>query len=123
MPISDFRDLEVWQRSIDLAAEVYRVTRAFPHEERFELTAQLRKAAVSISSNIAEGSGRATTRDLLNFLSNARGSLRETESLLLLSERLGFAKPKDLEPLLELLHRIGQMLTALRSSLQKRLNG
>jgi four helix bundle protein len=120
MRIHDFRDLEVWQRSVDLAAEVYTITRTFPSDERFGLTAQVRKAVISISSNVAEGSGRATTKDLLNFLSTARGSLRETESLLLVSARLGYASESELQSTLELAHRVGQMLTALRSRLEKK---
>jgi four helix bundle protein len=121
MRINDFRDLEVWQRSVDLAVEVHRTTRQFPREERFELTSQLRKAVVSISSNIAEGSGRSTTKDLLNFLSTSRGSLRETESLLIVSVRLGFATESDMDPLFDLVHRIGRMLTALRKKLRSKL--
>ena len=120
MRIRDFRDLEVWQRSVDLAAEVYKVCRRFPREERYELSAQLRRAAISVSSNIAEGSGRATTKDFLNFLSHARGSLRETESILLVSQRLGFSTEAQLESVIDLTHRVGQMLTKLRASLKKR---
>jgi four helix bundle protein len=121
MQIRDFRDLEVWQKSMDLAVDVYGIARQFPREERFELTSQLRKAVVSVSSNIAEGSGRATTKDLLNFLSTARGSLRESESLLLLSQRLGYVSEQDLKAVIQLVHRIGQMLTALRKKLRKKL--
>jgi four helix bundle protein len=121
MRIRDFRDLEVWQKSMDLAVDVYTIARRFPREERFELTSQLRKAVVSVSSNIAEGSGRATTKDLLNFLSTARGSLRESESLLLLSQRLGYASERELKAAIQLVHRIGQMLTALRKNLRKKL--
>ena len=120
MAIDDFRDLEVWQRSVDLAVEVYRVTSAFPSEHRFEITSQLRRAAVSVSSNIAEGSGRATTKDLLGFLTTARSSMRETESQLYVCERIGLLTTHDLRPLIHLLHRIGQMLTALRQKLEKR---
>ena len=120
MKIQDFRDLEVWQRSMDLGVEVYGISRRFPREERFELTTQLRKAVVSISSNIAEGSGRATTKELLYFLSISRGSLRETESLLLLSQRLGHISAEALERIIHLTHRVGQMLTALRKKLLQR---
>ena len=120
MPIDDFRDLEVWQRSVDLAVEVYKVSNNFPREHRFEITSQLRRAAVSISSNIAEGSGRATTKDLLGFLTTARSSKRETESQLYVCERLGLITSEQLEPLIALLNRIGQMLTALRQKLEGR---
>ena len=121
MQIRDFRDLEVWQKSMDLAVDVYMIARRFPREERFELTSQLRKAVVSVSSNIAEGSGRATTKDLLNFLATARGSLRESESLLLLSQRLGYVSEHDLKAVIQLVHRVGQMLTALRKKLRTKL--
>ena len=120
MGIEDFRDLEVWQRSVDLAVEVYKVSSRFPREHRYELTSQLRRSAVSISSNIAEGSGRATTRDLLSFLVTARSSKRETESQLYVCERLGLITSEQLQPLIALLTRIGQMLTNLRKSLERR---
>jgi four helix bundle protein len=118
--VRDFRDLVVWQRSIDLAEEVYKVTRRFPREELFGMTSQVRKSTVSISSNIAEGSGRATTKDLLNFLSTARGSLRETESLLILSQRLRFLTQSQLKRAFELIQEIGKMLTSLRRKLKNR---
>jgi four helix bundle protein len=121
MSIQDLRDLVVWQRSIDLAEEVYKVTRKFPKEELFGMTAQVRKSSVSVSSNIAEGSGRATTKDLLNFLSTARGSLRETESLLILSTRLGFLSAAHLKHAFGLIHETAKMLTALRAKLRAKL--
>jgi four helix bundle protein len=120
MTIQDFRDLVVWQRSIDLAEEVYKVTRRFPKEELFGMTAQVRKSSVSVSSNIAEGSGRATTKDLLNFLSTARGSLRETQSLLILSQRLRFLTQAQLQRAFELIQETGKMLTSLRRKLKNR---
>jgi four helix bundle protein len=105
---------------MDLATDVYSLTRRFPRAELFGITAQLRKAAVSISSNIAEGSGRATTKDLLNFLATARGSLRETESLLILSRRLDYLTAADLKRISNTIHEIGRMLTTLRSRLKAR---
>jgi four helix bundle protein len=88
--MGNFRDLLVWQRSQDLAVAVYRCTSTFPHEERYGLTAQMRRAAVSVSSNIAEGCGRQGDRELARFLCIARGSVRELECQLELSQRLGY---------------------------------
>ena len=88
--IRDFRDLIVWQRSVDFIVEVYQLTRRFPVDERYGITSQLRRAAVSVSSNIAEGSGRTSLPDRRNFLGFSRGSMKESESLLLVSQRLGF---------------------------------
>ena len=86
MRVRNYRDLVVWQRAVDFVAEIYRITARFSRDERFGLTAQLRRASVSVCANIAEGSGRATSRDLLNFLSHARGSLKEAESMVLVAQ-------------------------------------
>lgn len=83
-----FRDLKAWQKAFDLALSMYRVTRSFPREEAFGLTSQMRRAAVSVVSNIAEGKGRASDKDLLRFLGNAKGSLFELETQTALSESL-----------------------------------
>ena len=88
MKVQSFRDLIVWQKSVDLIDEVYRLTRQFPPEERFVLSSQLRRSSISIAGNIAEGSGRFTSRDYLNFLSQSRGSVKESESHLLVAPRL-----------------------------------
>ena len=117
MPIRDFRDLAVWNKSIDLAVDVYELTRQFPREERFGLTSQLRRATTSISTNIAEGSGRGTTRDLVNFLTMSRGSLREAQSLLVLSRRLDFIQQTELERTFGCGDDIVRMLGRLRSNL------
>jgi four helix bundle protein len=121
MSVLSFQDLTVWQRAVDLAVDVYHLTKRFPAEERFGMTSQLRKAAVSISSNIAEGNGRATTKDYVNFLSTARGSLFETKSLLVVSGRLDFAGAADVDRLLRSSDEVGRMLSGLRSSLQERI--
>ena len=86
----DFRQLKVWEKAHGLALEVYRATRAFPTEERFGLTSQLRRAAVSVPSNIAEGCGRAGERELSQFMSIAAGSASEVEYQLLLARVLGY---------------------------------
>jgi len=118
--IRNFKDLVVWQKSVDLAVAVYELSRSFPREERFGLTAQIQRAAVSVSSNIAEGSGRATTKDLLHFLGISRGSLHETESLGIVSERLGFAAQANLTRVLDLPDHTGKVMTLHRRSLQTR---
>lgn len=119
MPIHSFRDLIVWQKSVDLVAEVYSLTAGFPASERFGITSQLRRAVVSISSNIAEGSGGGTTRELVRFLTHSRRSNRETESLLLVSQRLEFATPTSCHRAMKLIDEIGRMLTTLRKNLRK----
>src|SRR5580658_9340297 len=85
-----FRNLAVWQRSIELTMEVYRLTSVFPDSERFGLTNQLRRASVSVASNIAEGYGRSTRGEYLQFLGHARGSNSEVETQLVIADGLGF---------------------------------
>jgi four helix bundle protein len=121
MPIRSFEDLTVWQRAVDLAVEVYNLTSAFPDRERFGLTTQLRRAAISVASNIAEGNGRNTTRDYLNFLSHSRGSLFETRSLLIVSSKLHFVDAAKVVTVRELDDEVGRLLSGLRRSLQRRL--
>ena len=90
MAVQGFRDLIVWQRAMELVESVYRATEDFPSKERYGLTNQLRRAAVSIPSNIAEGQGRNTTLDFLRFLSISRGSLQEVQTQIELTRRLGY---------------------------------
>ena len=120
MTVRDFEDLIVWQKSVDLAADVYALTQDFPRDERFGMTKQLREAAVSVSSNIAEGNGRWTTKDYVHFLINSRGSLYEVRSLLLVSKRLGFTTDGGVVDLTALIEEIGRMLAGLRASLLRR---
>ncbi len=86
--ISSFRDLIIWQKGLEIAKEVYKITKTFPKEEIFGLTSQMNRSAVSISSNIAEGRGRGTRKDFINFLHIAQGSLFELETQILLAESL-----------------------------------
>ncbi len=95
MKTRHYRELEVWQRSMQLARTVYRVTQAFPREEVFGLTSQLRRTAVSVPSNIAEGQGRLTDKVFLHYLSQARGSLYEMETQIQLSVDLQFISAID----------------------------
>lgn len=108
-----FEDLEVWQFGMELVYDIYSVTRRFPDDERFGLVSQMRRAAVSIPSNIAEGKGRSTDRDCALFLSHARGSQQELRTQLLIAQHLGFLNEKDSERLLERTARIGRMLHGL----------
>lgn len=119
-PITSYRDLEVWQRGLDLTEHVYAATSSFPEEEKFGLTAQLRRAAVAIPSNIAEGWGRAATKDYVRFLRIARGSLAEVETQLIIAHRLGYLSERVLQAMLEETTIEGKMLLSLIRSLKRR---
>ena len=116
MPVKSYRELVVWQKSMDFAAEVYRVTRAFPREEMYGVTSQLRRAVVSVPSNIAEGQGRGTTGEFRQFLGQARGSLLEAETQVLLCERLKYLDNKTAAALLEQAGEVGRILNGLMRS-------
>jgi len=92
-----FKDLVVWQRAIELTTDVYKLTSKFPDAERFGLTNQMRRASVSIASNIAEGYGRATKGEYVQFLGHARGSCSELETQLVIAKRLGFGTQANVE--------------------------
>jgi len=109
-----FTDIKAWQRSQALVLRLYRLTSSFPFSERFGLVAQLRRAAVSVPTNIAEGSRRRTGHDYARFLNVAEGSLAEAESLLLLSRDLGFAAIDEIEPLLNEAAMVCRMIYLLR---------
>jgi four helix bundle protein len=121
MSLQSYKELEVWQLAMDLAEQCYKVTRTYPKEELFGLTSQIRRAAASIPANIAEGQGRDHTKEFLNHLSIARGSLMELETHLMLSQRVSLLKKESLDPLLVLTDRISRMLSGLRKALEKRL--
>jgi four helix bundle protein len=111
------RDLVVWQKSMDLAVQVYRLTSQFPKNEMYRLTSQVTRAVASVPANIAEGNARGTRRDYAHFLSIAKGSLNETETFLLLALRLGYLREHETAQTLLLITEIGKMLTALRAKL------
>jgi len=111
-----FERLEVWKKSIEFADLVYRVTRAFPDDERFGLTSQMRRAAVSISSNIAEGSARFSKADFARFLEIATGSVFEVVSQSFISQRQGFLSEADFKTLYAAAEEQGRMLSGLRRS-------
>jgi four helix bundle protein len=115
-----YRDLEVWQKSMGLAKEVYQVTSSFPADEKFGLTNQMRRAAVSIPSNLAEGHARSGTQEFKHFISIAIGSVAELETQILLSAELGYLNKNRKSDLLEQLDIIGKMLRGLYKSLNRK---
>jgi four helix bundle protein len=120
MSIQSFRDLDVWQRAMDLAAHVYEATQSFPKAEVYGLAGQMRRCAVRVPSNIAEGRGRQSTPDFLKFLSIAYGSLAELQTQIELSERLRYITSDANEGLQERTNEVGRMLNGLMNSLRRR---
>jgi four helix bundle protein len=112
-----FRDLVVWQKGNEVAKQVYVLTKSFPPDERFGLISQMRRAAVSISSNIAEGQARHTTGEFVQFISHAEGSVAELTTQLILSIELGFITNETAGTCLSLLDEIRRMLNGLRRKL------
>jgi four helix bundle protein len=108
-----YSDLEVWQAAMELVEHIYRVTKSFPKEEIYGLTAQLRRAAVSVPSNIAEGKGRSSEKELVQFLHHSRGSLFEIETQVALALRLNYIDSATNEKLLRETRRVGQLLNGL----------
>ena len=121
MSIKSYRDLEVWQKAMDLVVECYKIAERFPKTEVYGLTSQLRRAAVSVPANIAEGQGRSHTREFLNHLSIAYGSLMEVETHLQIAARLNYVDDSSTQSLLEKSAEIGRMLNGLIQSLNRRL--
>jgi four helix bundle protein len=116
-----YRDLTVWQRAMELIQETYRLTQAFPKTEVYGLTARMRRAAVSIAANIAEGHSRRATRDYIRFLSIANGSLRELETYWEVAAALQYARSDELATSIGLGAEAGRMLTKLREALGRTL--
>ena len=115
-----YKDLVVWQKAVTLTKVIYDLTRKFPSEEKFGLVAQMRRAAVSIPSNIAEGQARHTTGEFIQFISHAEGSTAELDTQLILSFELGFCGEPATQPASELIIEIRKMLNALRRKLLAR---
>jgi len=115
--MNDFRKLKVWTLSMEMARETYEATRKFPVAERYGLQSQMRRASVSVPSNIAEGASRSTDNDFRRFLTIARGSAFELESQAILSEQIGFLEPSAGEHLLQMIWRCQAMLSKLIQSL------
>jgi len=118
--LKNYRELKVWQKSYRLCLDIYRITKKFPKEERYGLTSQIRRAAVSIPSNIAEGYGRKTTADYLRFLYIAYGSICELETQLLLSGDLYYVNQENLKALKDGTEEVERMLKALIKSLENK---
>lgn len=112
----DYRDLKVWQRAIEMVTEIYKVTGHFPRDEIYGLTSQIRRAAVSVPSNIAEGQGRLTRGEFRQFLGHAKGSLAELETQILIANNLGYID--DPSHMLEQLSEVARMLNGLLNSLR-----
>jgi four helix bundle protein len=115
--VRSYRDLEVSQKAMELAVMVYALTRNLPRQEEHRLSAQLIRASASVPANIAEGHMRGTRRDYANFISIARGSLAETETFLMLVQRLDLVPEAHVNAALDLANQIGRMLTRLRQRL------
>jgi four helix bundle protein len=117
--ISGYEQLRVWERAHALVLDIYAVSRRFPRSEIFGLTSQLRRSAVGIASNIAEGHARSTRREYAQFCFTARGSLAETRYLLRVARDVGYVEPNDYEKLIELSNTVGKMLNALTKFLRR----
>jgi four helix bundle protein len=115
--VRSYRDLIVWRKSMELVERVYRMTRTFPAEELYGLSSQVRRAAVSIPSNIAEGQARRSTAELLRFLSIAQGSRAEVETQTLIALRLGYVTENQIAEIVSLLEEISKMLNTLKAKL------
>jgi four helix bundle protein len=118
-PIRSYKDLIAWQKAMALVKHVYALSSGFPATERFGLTSQVRRAAVSIPSNIAEGYGRRSKTDYIRFLDVARGSTNEVETQLLLAESLGFQAPANIQPILTMLDEVQRILRGLIQQLER----
>ncbi len=116
--IDSHRDLIAWQKAVELVTQVYEITRRFPADERFGLTQQLRRAAVSVPSNIAEGKGRGTSAEFARFLNIAAGSLTEIDTQLVIAEQLGFIKNDTLNEVAGSIAEVARIVTGLRKSLK-----
>ena len=121
--LKSFQELEVWQKAHHLALQTYRVTDGFPVRERYGVVSQVRRSAASVPANIAEGFGRRSTRVLLQFLTNANGSLEETRYFLLLGRDLGYLKRELYDELDKECTSVAQMIAGLGRSLRSRLEG
>jgi len=120
MGIQSYRDLKVWQVGMDLAQKCYLATRAFPREELYGMISQIRRASASIPANVAEGHGRKTKAEYIQFLYIAQGSLKELETHLLLSKRVKLGEEKAIDSLLSSCESLGRLLSALIRALENK---
>jgi four helix bundle protein len=112
--------LNVWQRAVSLVLAIYKGTQSFPSEERFGLTSQIRRAAVSIPANIAEGAARDSQKEFTHFLSNAQGSASELETELLIAEKLGYLDAKHYATMRSEIDSVGRMIFGLSQSIKRK---
>src|SRR5271157_730629 len=119
--VQTYRDLKVWADAIDLAPEVYRLLKKLPREENYALADQIRRAVVSIPANIAEGQARQHTREFVQYLSIAKGSLAELDTLLIIAVRLSYLKDEEIAPIQSRIAEIRMMLHGLSRRLQQKL--
>lgn len=120
--VRSYQDLDVWRFAVDWTEVGYRMTADWPSDERFGLIGQIRRAAVSVASNIAEGAARRSSGEFLQFVGMAQGSLAEAETQLLIAARLGYLREPDHQALTESADRISRMLASLASALTRRKN-
>ncbi len=120
MSLADYKQLDVWAKSMDLAQAVYEAAKQMPKQEEFRLTAQMIRAAISVPANIAEGHTRATRKDYAHFVNMARASTAELETLFLLAERAKLLPPAATRPLLAYADEISRMLNRLHTRLRER---
>jgi len=118
--IHSYKDLDVWKRSVALTTDLYKLTARFPGTERFGLSSQIQRAAVSIPANLAEGWGRGSTKEYAQFVTIARGSLMELETHLIIGCNLGFLNPDEFRVASEAIEEIGKMLNGLIRGLKSR---
>ena len=117
--VSSYRDLKVWQEAMSLAVQAYEITAAFPREEIFGMTSQIRRAATSVATNIAEGYGRNSSGSYVHFLKVSQGSLKELETLLLICDRVSLASSREIARMLTLCDELGRMLRSLIRSIMR----
>lgn len=123
MAIKSYRDLIVWQKAMDLVVNVYKKTKGFPREELYGLTSQLRRAVVSVPSNIAEGQGRNSTKEFLHHLSIAYGSPCEVGTQVLIAHRLGYLERREVDGFDELSSEVGRLINGLSNKLPRNGRG
>lgn len=119
--INSYKDLIVWQKSIALVTSIYELSKTFPSEEKFGVVSQLNRAAVSIPSNIAEGWGRESSKNYLQFLKIARGSVMETETLLVISKNLNFINDTQFSSITNEVEEVSKILQGLINSIQQKI--
>ncbi len=121
MAVQNYRDLIVWQKAMELVKLIYGLTQNFPREEMFGLTSQIRRAAVSVPSNIAEGQGRSSTKDFLRHLSISHRSLREVETQNLIAEMQGYISAEESKKVMARCSEVGRLINGLSNSLKQKL--